>query len=178
MNAPVRTMFSSPRRLWITIGITIMIVFVVMAIVLAVRINRTLESIPTASPSATGDAGLPVLPDVDASPSLTTRDQEFLETPTNDPFADLGDPRPVVLSAVDAWQDMDVERMQKSYLPASLDEVIANPPGSGWKITGEITVTEPGPTRTVLTLPTSVRLLEIVAVGADGRWMIESIGYL
>jgi hypothetical protein len=176
MNAPVLKVFSSPRRLWMTVGTTIIVIFVIMAMVLAVRINQALDVAPTASPTATGD-GLPVLPDVDVSPSLTTRDQEFLDTPTADPFADLGDPRPVVLSAVEAWRSMDVEAMQKAYLPAALDEVVSTPPGTGFRVTGEIEVTKPGPTRSVLTLPTNVRLLEIVVVGVDGRWMIESIGY-
>ena len=178
MNAPIRRMFSSPRRLWVTIGTTIIVIFVVMAGVLAVRINQALDGVPRASPSATGpDAGLPVLPEVDVSPSLTTRDQEYLDRPTADPFADLGDPRPVVLSAVEAWRTMNIEAMQKAYLPAALDEVVSTPPGTGFRVTGEPKVTEPGPTRSVLTLPTNVKLLEIVTVGVDGRWMIESIGY-
>ncbi len=176
MNATVRTMFSSPRRLWSTIGVTIAMVFVVMAVVLSVRINQALEDVPPSRPSTSGVAG--VATPAGVAPSLTTRDQEFLDAPTGDPFAALGDPRPGVLSAVDAWVDMDVDRMRKVYLPASLDEVIANPPGGGWRIAGEIKVTEPGPTRAVLTLPTNVRLMEIVVVGVGGRWMIESIGYL
>jgi hypothetical protein len=170
--------FQSPRRLWASIGTTIIAIFVVMALVLAVRINQALDGVPTAAPSATGsDAGLPVLPDVDVSPSLTTRDQEFLDTPSADPFADLGDPTPVVLSAVDAWRTMDIEAMERVYLPAALDQVVSTPPGSGFHVTGEATVVTPGPTRSVLTVPTSVRLLEVVAVGVDGKWMIESIGY-
>lgn len=164
--------FESPRRLWITIGTTIIVVFVIMAMVLAVRINQALEAVPAASPTAA-----PGLPAVDVSPTLTTRDQEYLDSPTADPFKDLGDPRPVVLSAVEAWRSMNVEAMQKAYLPAALDQVVSTPPGSGWRITGEIKIAEPGPTKAVLTLPTNVKQLEITAVGVDGRWMIESIGY-
>lgn len=172
----ITRIFESPRRLWMTIATVIIIVFVVMAGVLGVRIHLALEGIsPTAKPTAT--SGLPVLPDVDVSPSLTTRGQEYLDEPTADPFADLGDPRPGVLSAVEAWRTMDIEAMQKAYLPAALDQVVSTPPGRGFKVTGEITVTKPGPTRSVMTLPTNVRLLEIVTVGVDGRWMIESIGY-
>lgn len=176
MKLLAHRMFYSPRRLWLTIGCTFLGVMVVMATVLAVRIDRTLGSIPHAKPSV--EMTTEPLDMTPVTPTLTTRDQEYIDSPPADVFADLGDPTPRVLAAVDAWVDGDIEGMQKRYLPAALDDVIGNPPGNGFRLTGEPVVAESGPTRSVLRIPTSAGMLEIVAVGVDGQWMIESMGYL
>lgn len=172
----IRLLFDSPRRLWLSIALTILTILIIMAVVLAVRINQAFDRVEQAkaspAPTLSTDATLPPMP---TTGPLTTQDQEYLAT--DDPFDALGDPTPVVLSAVAAWVRLDVEAMQKVYLPAALDSVVGTPPGRGFRVTGPAEVVEPGPTRSVLIVPTSVQPLEVVTVGVEGRWMVESIGY-
>jgi hypothetical protein len=178
MNPRVRAMFTSPRRLWSTVAITVAVCLFAMATVLAVRINTTLDRMETAKarPSigvtAPGDV-VPPVPDLASTGPLTTRDEEFVA----DPFADLGDPTPVVLAAVASWKGMDVEAMQRVFLPGALEQVIGTPPARSFRVTGEAVVETPGPTRSVLLLPTTVKPLEVIVVAVENRWMIESIGY-
>lgn len=166
--------FQSPRRLFGTAAASVLVVMTGVALVLALRINAALDDVgrARADPMATTIATLAPV----ATGTLTTRDQEYLNQ-TPDAFADLGDPRPRAQSAVAAWIRGDLDAMQEIYLPAALDDAVGSPPAPGFRIQGEPWVESGGPTRAVILARTNGPLLEIVMVGADDVWMVESIGY-
>lgn len=93
-------------------------------------------------------------------------------------FTDLGDPRPVALRSVRAWLAGRNSDLEGDLLPGVLDEALANPPRRGARINGTARVTEPGPTASVVVVPTSRGDLSVSLVVVNReRWMVEAFGW-
>lgn len=180
-------LFERPGRLWAVTGIACVTGLVLAVVVLIVRVDRTADALErrTAEPSitvSTGGESFGITPD----PAPTRRPLGPTEpdiTPTSidtNAFVDAGDPEPRVIAAINAWADWQFEDFATYMLPAAEEDATANPPGSqpgDLKITGVAEVVEPGPSQSVVKVPTNKGTLLVDVVIQDRQWWIASMGW-
>ena len=165
-----------------------------VVVVLWVRIDRLASAASQgpqgASPAASATEAspdhrlatpAPVPAQSDSSLSASRPDEQITPAENGglpDAFTDLGDPRPVALRAARAWLAGRNGDLEGDLLPGVLDEAVANPARPHTTITGPAFVSEPGPTASVVVIPTSRGNLSVSLVVVNSeKWMVEALGW-
>lgn len=173
--------FENPRRMNAILIGAVAVILVGLVITMTWRTEAALDrmesrSTPTASPTGVDLSG--PLPDERYATTPTAPvPTSALANPDESAFPNAGDPTPIVLSAVDTWRRWDFDVLGKYMLPGVLEEATANPPARDMKVTGVARVSEPGPTQSVVDVPTNKGVLAVTTVVVDGEWKVESLGW-
>jgi hypothetical protein len=178
-------LLEKPGRLGMTLGIVGAVVLVAMMLMINYRVDKLGDSIPTATPDQgvgstpldTGDGERLATPEPTPTDGDLTVPDDAYATVTDRAFPDAGDPTPTAIEAVNEWMAWDFQGLEDNLLPGVLEEATANPPQRGTRVDGVARVTTPGPTQSVVTVPTTKGKLNVTLVVTEGKWMIESMGW-
>lgn len=185
----MKWLFDRPGRLAAVLTGVAVASLIAVVVVLALRVQGLSEqmtpgatptpsgtALPGLTPPTGGEQGLATPDPAPTTGGLTRPDSSFA-TVTEQAFPDAGDPTPIAIEAVNEWIKWDFAALEDNLLPGVLEEAVANPPARDMRVDGVAKVTEPGPTQSVVTVPTNKGDLLVTCVTVNGSWMIESMGW-
>lgn len=189
--------FDKPGRPERLLVLAALLAVAVMVLVLLVRVNALSDranqvdnadpaAVPTAGERGLATPGPTDLPQADGGLSSGQPDEAItpapdggLQTdPTQQAFPSVGDPTPIALRAVRNWLAGRYSDLEGDLMPGVLEEVTANRPPAGTAINAAAHLSAPGPTESVVTVPTNKGDLNVTLIVVNSkRWMVESMGW-